>query len=164
MKSLFLKLLAGALACLAIASAVGVGRAQNNQPVAAPAPALQPLTSTGASFGDPRANQIVICGACGAEIAAPRAVMIAQPVSDRRRGQDSFYGIPPVGYLPAPAAVYGYGYPQTYYLETFRPGAPEQEFYPAQYRREIYARPLPAAYGAPRQDHRHDTRRGRDRN
>lgn len=64
-------------------------------------------------------RQVIICGNCGAEIAAPQQVLVAQPVGIP---PGSFYGMPPVGFA---------GYRGAYYDDDcYRPGAPPQPLLP----------------------------------
>ncbi len=147
MKTLFFKLLPGVLACAAVAIGINWSHAQSvagsiatlptNQPGAFDhVMAAAPATSYPAAAAP--APQYIICGHCGARIEAPVQVWIAAPVGgELRRGApaqfsgQSFYGIPPVGY------VQPYAQPVCY-VDPYRRGADEQRFDlppPRQYRR-----------------------------
>ncbi len=143
MKTLLKKLLPGVIACLLVSLGIGWSRAQSsgqpfatmptNEPRSYPAPVERP-TLMGAPAQPAAAApvpQYIICGHCGARIEAPQAVWIAAPVAAERRGApeqfagypagQSFYGIPPVGYVQ-PCAE------SPYYVDPYRRGAPEQRF------------------------------------
>jgi hypothetical protein len=83
-----------------------------------PAPVAPQVVAPVAAVAPARAVQpVVICGACGEQIRAPRPVEIALPVRHRHEAQvlprvgvpypgQSFYGLPPTGFVQP----YGYGY------------------------------------------------------
>jgi hypothetical protein len=98
MNTLIKKFAPGVALCLAAALAVGFLRAQSatteTTAQRAPAPVYRPRADTPAAcpetarlpgpgpiYGDYQAPRpIVVCGHCGHEIAAPAAVMVAQPL------------------------------------------------------------------------------------
>ncbi len=119
MKTLLLKLLPGVLACLGVTLGIGLLKAQ--------APATAPAVVAPVACPAPMPMPYTVCGNCGAQIAAPQAVWIAAPVQGERRGAppqfggQSFYGIPPVGYIQP------YADPACY-VDPYRRGADEQRF------------------------------------
>jgi hypothetical protein len=107
MKRLLVKLIPGAAATVIAMALCGIfsnAQQTNNAPAPAkyPPPAVSvpaaPLDQVPVQYQQQPAQvrYVTICGACGAEIEQPRAVMVAAPVY---RQQGSFYGIPPVGFI-----------------------------------------------------------------
>lgn len=140
MKTLIKKLVPGAAFVAAVALVISLARAQSPETVNSPAPMSAPASQPATVFapGAPiaPAAQITLCGGCGAELAQPRAVYVAQPVRGAQPvrlggngyGQ-SFYGMPALVQAP-PAVVV----PAGYYVDDagacyYRPGAPRQSIY-----------------------------------
>lgn len=110
MKTLLLKFVPGLLAAAALLCLVRFASAQSHPaptPAAAPRVVAAPpatLAETGdeglrahrpRSLETARLEEITVCGQCGAQLARPAAVLIAQPIG---RMPGSFYGLPPMGY------------------------------------------------------------------
>lgn len=135
MKTLFLKLLPGVAACLALCLGLGWVRAQTTQT------APQTVPVSGAQYSLPSQSpqqapaQVIVCGSCGAQVGIPQPVLVAMPV-----GGQQYYG-QPAAYQPA-----------AYYDEPYRPGAPPQSIYglSTQWRASPWSLPPSGYYG-----HRH---------
>lgn len=121
MKTILLKLFPGVAACVAVCALIGWSRAQApatvTVPGAAPAVASQPIQY--ATY--PQPGQVIVCGHCGNQIAAPQTVLVAMPVgvaNPQRAAFPSRYGRSEVyaaDYCPA---------------DDYRPGAPPQSIFP----------------------------------
>ncbi len=129
-------LIAGALLSVAVGLNAQTPIAQGGAPEPARVAAMAPAAPV----------VVMICGACGEQIHTAAPVYVAQPVYPRQgesRGQNrypalapgqSFYGLPPVGYLPpmpAQCSPYGCEYPAPGYYPEYRvPVAPRSVWGP----------------------------------
>lgn len=141
MKTLIAKLAPGlAVAFLTVAlGAAGLLHAQSTPTAATPPAAVQPAPATAAAVAQPA--PLTVCGVCGAEIGAPRVVMVAPGVRLSAPPVPA-YAPAAVAWEPAPAPDYfdAYGRPVVVY---YVGGVPPRSAFPV----GDYA--LPSAYPAP---------------